>query len=101
MQLWLWQYIFKYGGGYDYDYVDTAVAMTMTIKIQRWLWPGSATEERYARVYRDAEGLVERAQEEPVPHQGGKDHASYNIQNDPNPGIIIIIIIKLTDSSRI
>ena len=31
-------------------------------------------------------GLVERAQEEPLPDQGGEDHASHHHQDDPYTG---------------
>ena len=50
------------------------------------LRPGCAAQERDARVDGDAQGLAERAQEEPLPDQGREDHAGHHHKNDAHAG---------------
>ena len=56
------------------------------LQVQWRLWPGCAAQERDAGVDGDPEGLAQRAQEEPLPHQGGEDHAGHHHKDDSDAG---------------
>lgn len=47
-------------------------------------------EERHTGRHGHSEGLAERAQEEPVPHQGGEDHVGHYHQDDPDAGVHLV-----------
>lgn len=49
-----------------------------------------ATEERDARNDEHAEGVAQRAQEEPVPDEGGEDHAGHHHQDDVDAGLHVV-----------
>ena len=57
------------------------------------LWNGPErreAEKRDARDDVDAEGLAERAQEEPVPDQGREDHAGHYHEDDADAGVDVV-----------
>ncbi|KAL1130919.1 hypothetical protein AAG570_012160 [Ranatra chinensis] len=47
-------------------------------------------EERDEGIDSDAEGVAERAQEEPLPHEGREDHARHHHEDDPHPGVHVV-----------
>ncbi len=52
------------------------------------LRPSCQEEERHPGIDGDTEGLAERAQEEPLPHQGGENYAGHHHQDDPHTGTV-------------
>lgn len=51
---------------------------------------GGATQERHARVDGDVEGVAQRAQEEPLPHERGEDNVGNNHEDDADAGFHVV-----------
>ena len=62
------------------------ICITFLFQVRRRLRPRRAAEERHPWIHGHAQGLAQRAQEEPLPNQRRKNHASYHYQNDPHAG---------------
>ena len=57
------------------------------------LWPvfrRIPSQERHSGDHRHTQGLAQRAQEEPVPNQGGEDHAGHHHKDDAHTGLLTI-----------
>ncbi|CAG13685.1 unnamed protein product, partial [Tetraodon nigroviridis] len=62
------------------------------------VWPPGALpvrgphlqEECHPGRHGHAEGLAERAPKEPLPHQGGEDHAGHHHQDDADAGLHLV-----------
>ena len=59
-------------------------------QIRRGLRSGSKAEERDAWVDGNAKSLAERAQEEPISHQGREDHAGDHHEDDTDAGVHVV-----------
>lgn len=62
----------------------------LSFQIWRRIRPGGAAEERDEGVDGNAEGLAERAQEEPLPDQGREDHAGDHHEDDVDAGVHLV-----------